>query len=85
MWTDWAKLKETLATLQTAEDEEESDGKSSTVAKRKRESDASPMEFHRMILAGSKIWDSLINLRKIIELLVQGKDEVSGSQMVQHL
>jgi len=46
VWTDRAKLKETLATLQTAENEEEADGKSSTIAKHKGESDASPMEFH---------------------------------------
>ena len=46
IWTNWVKLKETLATLQTAEDEEESEDKSSTIAKRKREPDASPMEFH---------------------------------------
>ena len=66
-------------------DEEESEDKSSTVAKRKREPDASPMEFLWRTLAGGKVWDSLINLKKIIEFVEQGKDEVKGIQMVQHL
>ena len=66
MWTNWAKLKETLATLQTAENEEESADNSSTIAKRKRKPDASPMEFHRRTLTGRKVWDSLINLKKMI-------------------
>ena len=68
-----AKLKETLAALQTVEDEKEPEDKGSTVAKRRRKLDGSPMEFHRRTLAGGKVWDSLINLKKIIELLVQKK------------
>jgi len=43
------------------------------------------MEFHQRTLAGGKVWDSLINLKKITELPVQREDEVSGSQMVKHL
>ena len=31
------------------------------------------------------MWDSLISLKKIIELLVLREDEASGSQMVKHL
>ena len=79
-----ANLKETLAGLQTAGDEEGQEDNSSTAAKRKRQPDASPMEFHRRTLAGGTVWDSLINLKKIIELLVR-KNEVSGIQVVQHL
>ena len=70
VWTNWEKLKETLADLQTAGDEEGPEYNSSTVVKRKRQPDASPMGFHRRTLAGGMMWDSLINLKKIIELLV---------------
>ena len=46
VWTNWANLKETLAGLQTAGDEEGQEDNSSTAAKRKRQPDASPIEFH---------------------------------------
>ena len=73
------KSEETLA----AGDEEGQEDNSSTAAKRKRQPDASPIEFHRRTLAGGTVWDSLINLEKIIELLVR-KNEVSGIQVVKH-
>ena len=60
VWTNWANLKETLA----AGDEEGQEDNSSTAAKRKRQPDASPMEFYRRTLAGGTVWDSLINLKK---------------------
>ena len=82
--TNCAKLKEKLVDLQTAGDEEGSEDNSSTVFKRRREPDASPIEFHRTTLAGGTVWDSPINLKKIIELLVQ-RNEVSGIQVVGHL
>jgi len=56
--------KETLADLATAEDEEGPEDNSSTVAKRKREPDATPMHFHRNTLARGTVWDSLITLKK---------------------
>ena len=43
------------------------------------------MEFDGRTLAGGKVWDSLINLKTIIELLERVKDELRGIQMVQHL
>ena len=84
VWTDWANLKETLAGLQTAGDEEGQEDNSSTAAKRKRQTDASPMDFHGRTLAGGTVWDSLINLKKIIELLVQ-RNEANRIQAAQHL
>ena len=63
MWTNWAKLKETLADLQTAGDEDGPEDNRSTVAKRRREPDASPMEFYLRTLVGATVQDLLINLK----------------------
>ena len=73
-----------MAGLQTAGDEEGQEDSSSTAAKHKRQPDASPMEFRRRTLAGGTVWDSLINLKKIIELLVR-RNEANGIQVAQHL
>jgi len=45
-------------------------------AKRKRESDTSPVEFCHRSLAGGNVWDSLDDLLKIRKLRGIGADDV---------
>ena len=55
-------------------------------AKRKRKSDASPVEFCRRSLAGGTVWDSLADLLKIMKLRGVGADDVKEvREIVQHL
>jgi len=55
-------------------------------AERKRESNASPVEFCRRSLAGGNVWDSLADLLKIMKLRGVGANDVKeGRETVQHL
>ena len=67
VWTNWANLKETLADLQpeTEGDEEGTEDNSSTVAKHKRQPEASP-NLHRRTLAGGAqhLWKNFAELMR---------------------
>jgi hypothetical protein len=55
-------------------------------AKKKRKSDASPMEFCCRNLAGGNVWDSLSDLLKSVKLWkVIADDKKEVQEMVQHL
>jgi len=55
-------------------------------AERKRNSDASPVEFCRRSLAGGKVWDSLADLLKIMKIRGVGVDDVKDVwKIVQYL
>ena len=87
---EWIELKETLAKFQAERGNETSDDKGSddmtSKAKRKRKSDASPVEFWRRSLAGGNVWDSLADLLKIMKLRGVCADDVKEvREIVQHL
>jgi len=86
----WIELKETLSKCEAESGKETSDDKGSddvtSKAKRKRKSDASPVEFCRRSLAGDNVWDSLADLLKIMKLREVGADDVKEvREIVQHL
>jgi len=89
---EWIEPKETLAKFQaeTRTDDETSDDKGSndmtSKAERKRNSDASPVEFCHRSLAGGNVWDFLADLLKIMKLRGVGADDVKEvREIVQHL
>jgi len=87
---EWIELKETLAKFQAERGNETSDDKGSddmtSKAKRKRKSDARPVEFCRRSLAEGNVWDSLADLLRIIKLRGAGSDDVKEvREIVQHL
>jgi len=87
---EWIELKEALATFQSERGNETSDDKGSddmtSKAKRKRKSDASPVEFCRRSLAGGNVWDSVADLLEIMKLRGVGADDVKEvREIVQHL
>jgi len=83
---EWIELKETLSKFQVERGNETSDDKGSDDMKRKRKSDASPVEFCRRSLAGGNVWDFLANLLKTMKLWGAGADdEKEVREIVQHL
>jgi len=87
---EWIEVKETLAKFQAERDNETSDDKGSddmtSKAKRKRKSDASPVEFCGRSFAGGNVWNSLADLLKIMQLRGAGTDDVKEvREIVQHL
>ena len=80
MLAEWIEVKETLAKFQAEKGNETSNNKGSddmtSIAERKRKSDASPVEFFHRILAGGNVWDSLTDLLNIMKLRGAGADDV---------
>jgi len=90
VWAKCIKVKETLAKLQAERGRETLDDKGSddttSKAKPKRKSVASPMEFWRRSLAAGNVWDSVADLLKIMKLRGVGANDVKEVQeIVQHL
>ena len=90
MLAEWTELQETLAKFQAARGNETSDNKGSddmtSKAERKRQLNASLVEFCRRCLAGGNVWDSLADLLKIMKLRGGGADNVKEVREIgQHL
>ena len=86
---EWIKLKETLAKFQAEGGNETSDNKGSddmtSEEERKRKSDASPLEFCRTGLTGGNVWDSLVELPKIMKQWGARADDIKEVwEIVQH-
>jgi len=87
---EWIELIQALTKFQAERGNETSDDKGSddmtSIAERKRKSDASSVEFCRRSLAGGDVWDSLADLLKIMKLREVDADDVKEVlEIVQHL
>ena len=82
MLAEWIEPKETLAKFQAERGNETSDNKGSDDMTHKRKSDASPMEFCHISLAGGNVWDSLAGLLKIMKQQGVCADDVKKVQEI---